>query len=69
MSNLFDFVKDYKIPLGFLTQEMGYTVQHISAVLNGRKKATKKFLKLLDVSIQKYIEKEYKNLAELRRDA
>lgn len=59
-------IKKYNIPYSYLEKHMGYTRTHISRVLNGRSPMHDKFKNLLFIAIEKYIEKDYHDLKELK---
>lgn len=62
---LYPFIKKLKISHEFLAQEMDYSQTYISMVMNGRRKPSEKFNKLLVLAIANRVCKDYNDFFKL----
>lgn len=59
------YVKEHKVPYKTLSEEMGYSPEHICKVLCGRALLPRTFTKLLIMALCSFIAKDYKDLKSI----
>ncbi|GEM_PF-1760359 len=56
IKEILSYIKSHKIPYLKLKERTGYSTVHISAVLNGKKKCTVQFAKLLALALKEAVQ-------------